>query len=263
MGIEIWVSVGLAAAMTALARGKNALTWPAALTASGMLLWITCLSGLREAVALIGMYGLVLAVDLVFGKKMERATQDIQAKGGTRGLKQILANGTAGCVCVFLFWLTGRLAFQTAYYAAIFEVMADSIASDVGVLSKRLPRDICTWRTVPRGISGGVSVLGLSASGAACAAAGLMAWAALNAGVETLLILILAPYLGMLADSVIGSRFQVKYTCAVCGLQTEMEEHCGVKTVISGGVGRISNNLVNFICTVIAAAAGCLLAGIG
>ena len=260
MMTEILAAAGAAVFITAVTRAKNALTWPAALMADAMLIFITCMSGLQEAMALIGMYLAVFVVDMIFGKKMEHATKEIQGKGGIRGIKQVLANGAAGCFCIFLYRITGESAFLIAYYASIFEVMADSIASDVGVLSKRPPRDICTWKVVSRGISGGVSVLGLLASGLVCVAGGLAAGAILHSSLKDIMIIILAPYLGMLTDSVIGSLIQVKYTCCVCGIQTERTEHCGKKTMISGGCKKISNSMVNTICTVVAAIAACLFA---
>ena len=228
--------------------------------ADAMLIFITCMSGLQEALALIGMYLAVFAVDMILGKKIEYATKEIHGKGGTRGIKQVLANGAAGCVCVLLYKITGEFAFLIAYYASIFEVMADSIASDVGVLSKQPPRDICTWREVPRGISGGVSVLGLLSSGVACVVGGLLAGIMLQTKVLYVLIIIIVPYLGMLTDSIIGSKMQVKYTCGVCGIHTELAEHCGTKTIVSGGRKEISNGMVNAICTVFAACLGYLFA---
>ena len=258
--IELIGAFCLALCIIVLTRAKKALTWPAVLTADAMLIFITCMSGWKEALALIVMYLIVFAVDVVLGRKIEHATKEIHGKGGMRSVRQVLANGAAGCVCVFLYKMTGEYAFLIAYYASIFEVMADSIASDVGVLSKQPPRDICSWKVVSRGISGGVSVLGLAASGIACVAGGLIAGILLNCSIKYIVIVILAPYFGMLADSVMGSLMQVKYICRVCGIRTEMPEHCGEKTKVAGGFRKISNSMVNFICTVIAAVAGCLLA---
>lgn len=258
--IEILVAVILAVFITVVTRVKKALTWPAVLTADGMLIFITCMSSLREAMALLGMYLAVLAVDVIWGKKSEHATKDVLGKGGTRSIKQVLANGLTGTICIFLYNITGKEALLIAYYASIFEVMADSIASDVGVLSKRPPRDICTGKIVPRGISGGVSVLGLLSSGLVCIIGGLIAGIMSRIPVVYIFIIILTPYFGMLADSVIGSLVQVKYRCSVCGIRTELREHCGKKTVIAGGISRISNGMVNFICTVLSATAGFVFA---
>lgn len=255
--IENLVVAGMfAVGITVITRRKNALTWPAVLLADGMLIYISMMSRYIEAIFLIGMYAVVFLTDIIFGKKIESATKEIHEKGGTRGVKQILANGSAACVCILCYRIFNNPAFLIAYYASVFEVMADSVASDVGVLSKRPPRDICTWKTVPRGISGGVSVLGLCASGTACLVMGLAAGIVLRCNGVQILNLILAPYLGMLADSVIGSLVQVKYQCPVCKIRTEKEKHCGTNTVVCGGIGRVSNSIVNFVCTVFAAVIG-------
>lgn len=251
MMIDLMIGIALAACIILITRIKKALTWSAAFLAAGMLIFISCLSGFWQAVFLVGMYMAVFLVDMFLGTKMEQATKGIHEKGDIRNHKQILANGSAGCICILLYKIWGEPAFLIGYYASIYEVMADSIASDVGVLSKKAPRDICTWKKVSRGISGGVSVLGILASVIACSCAGILTGMVLKWDGLVVLVVAAAAYLGMIADSVIGSIFQEKYSCTVCGMQTEKKIHCGKKTVVSGGMRNISNNVVNFICTVL------------
>lgn len=258
--IEMLAAAGLAALVTVVTRTKKALTWPAVCAADVLLLLITYLSSLKEAGTLLGMYLAVFVVDAVFGKKTKVITGEVLGNNTGRGIKQVMANGLTGMVCILAYYVTRQEGFLVAYYAAIFEVMADSIASDIGVLSKKAPRDICTWKEVPKGISGGVSVLGLLASGAACIVGGLVCGIWLQASGKVVFIIALAPYLGMLADSVIGSLCQVQYRCSVCGIHTELKEHCGQKTEVVKGCSKISNNIVNFVCTVLAALAAYLLA---
>jgi uncharacterized protein (TIGR00297 family) len=244
MMTEIVAGIVLAVFITAVTRVKRALTWPAVLTADAMLVLICAVSGLREAMFIIGMYMSVFLVDIFFGKKSE--------KNQTRKLIQVIVNGFAGCVCILLYKITKDIAFLLAYYTSIFEVLADSIASDVGVLSKKQPRDICTWKKVPSGMSGGISTLGMSVSGAACICAGLAASFALSLSPVQTFIVIAVPYIGMLLDSVIGSRIQVKYICMCCGIQTEQQMHCGSKTRKVSGVHAVNNHIVNFICNMAA-----------
>lgn len=257
--IEMLAAAGLAALVTVVTRVKKALTWPAVCAAGVLLLLITYLSSLKEAAALLGMYLAVFAVDTVFGKKTKGITEAVLGSNTGRGIRQVMANGLTGMACIWIYHATGQECFLLAYYAAIFEVMADSIASDIGVLSKKAPRDICTWKEVPKGISGGVSILGLSASGAVCIAGGLSCGMLLGASGKIVFITALAPYLGMLADSVIGSLCQVQYRCRVCGIRTELKEHCGQETEVVKGFSKISNHIVNFLCTVLAACIACLL----
>ena len=48
-------------------------------------------------------------------------------------------------------------------------------------------------------------------------------------------------------DSVLGSLVQVKYRCAVCGMVTERETHCGEKTLCVRGARWVSNDAVNLM----------------
>lgn len=259
MNIEMKITIVLALLIMVITRRKNALTWPAALTADAMLIFITYMSGLMQSLALLGMYLAVFLVDLLFAKKRECITKEIHGKSGTRGIYQVLANGAAGCVCIFFYYNTKVNAWMLAYYASVFEVLADSIASDVGVLSKKPPRDICTWKVIPHGISGGISALGVLASAAACMISGTIIGAAAKMKAADVLIIAAVPFLGMLIDSVIGSRMQVKYACEVCGISTEQKIHCGKSTRQTGGLLKMSNGSVNLICTIAAAILGYVL----
>lgn len=256
MKVEMGTALVLALMITLVTRKKNALTWPAALTADAMLILITYMSGLIPSIALLGMYFAVFLVELLLGKKREHITKEIYGKSSTRGVYQVLANGAAGCICILFYHFTQVNAWMIAYYASIFEVLADSIASDVGVLSKKPPRDICTWKVIPHGISGGVSILGILASASACVMSGVMIGLCVRMKAADILIIIVTPFLGMLVDSVIGSSMQVKFVCEVCGISTEQNMHCGKSTKQTGGWMRMSNGAVNCICTIFAAILG-------
>ena len=254
------ISVVICIVITALTRAKRALTWSAALTADAMFFFLTGFGSLREALALVGMYLSVFVADLLFGKRAEAMTREIYGKTKARSFAQVMANGSAGCGCILLFHLTGKDAFLIGYYASIYEVMADSIASDVGVLSKKPPRDILTLQPVARGISGGVSPLGLGISGLVCMSAALVTGLILGLSPLETAIVAAVPWLGMLTDSVIGSCLQLHFRCPVCGLETEQQKHCGQETVVTRGWRWMTNSRVNLLCTLEAAALGVILA---
>ena len=259
MKLEMGITLVLALMITIVTRKKNALTWAAVLTADAMLIFITYMCGLLPSIALLGMYLTVFLVDLLFGKKRECITKEVYGKSSTRGIYQVLANGAAGCICIFLYHFTKSNAWMVAYYASIFEVMADSIASDIGVLSKKPPRDICTWKEIPRGISGGVSALGMMASALACVIGGGIIGVSAEMKAVDIMIVIIVPFMGMIIDSVIGSKMQVKFICRVCGISTEQKTHCGKDTRQTGGWLRMCNGTVNFICTIVTAILGYIL----
>lgn len=238
---------------------KKALTIPAALASAVYVTIICILSSWIEAVFLIGMYFTVFTVDMVFHKKdkkfetnKQRKNEISKEKGSPRKMKQIIANGFAGLSFLFLRYLLKNRVFLIAYYASIFEVMTDSVASDVGVLSKNAPWDICTRKKISPGMSGGVSFLGLGASAIVCIIAGITAAGVKHWKIYEAVIVIIASYTGMILDSVLGSQLQVKYKCKSCGIYTENITHCGKKSVYSKGLPFLTNSMVNFICTILA-----------
>ena len=142
------------------------------------------------------------------------------------------------------------------------ESLADSLASKLGPLSKSPPRDICTGRPVSAGLSGGVTWLGtLSELLGAAAIAGVSALG--SQSVVTFGVVLAAGFLGAVFDSVLGSRAQVKFRCAVCGTVTERETHCGAPAVRVSGARCVTNDAVNLLSNLFALALSLALTGIG
>ncbi len=249
MKADLYIGILLCALADTAVWKKKALTAAALAAADVMLMGICILATWREAAFLFGMYITVFLVDLILKEKIRASVQGTQGKGGPRGLRQILANGSMACAMIVLFFFTGRRGFLLGYYASIFEVLADSLASDVGVTSKAAPRDICTGRRTASGMSGGVTLLGSGISGIACICAGVLVYFCVGLSVPELLAVAILPYGGMILDSVLGSLVQVKYQCVECGQYTERRIHCGKKTVHARGITWMSNSLVNFLCT--------------
>ena len=127
--------------------------------------------------------------------------------------------------------------------------LADAMASERGVLSRRPPRDILTRRPVEPGLSGGVTVLGfaMSALGAALVAACFAACtrAASGAFFPAFLDVTAAGFFAALCDSALGSGVQVKFRCGVGGKRTEKPVHCGVPGTPETGVRWMTNDAVN------------------
>lgn len=231
---------------------KKALTWPAVIAANIMIGIICLASSWVEAAFLLGMYMSVFGVDILIHRHNKE-----KKKGTCRGLIQILANGSTAIVLILGSYFANSRVLQLAYYTAIFEVLADSIASDVGVISRKPPRDICSGKIIESGMSGGVSALGLLSSLAACAAAGCIAGVVLGANPSEIIGLILIPYCGMLLDSILGSAFQVKYQCVKCGSVTEKREHCKSPVRYFRGIPYMNNSMVNFLCTIFTGIGSC------
>lgn len=147
----------------------------------------------------------------------------------------------------------------SAYVGSFAFGAADTLASEIGVLSSRPPRMIVTGRTVPRGTNGGVSLLGFGAAAVGALLVGLsgalsfdartglrfdgaVAWTALLVGV-----------VGSVVDSVLGATFQFS------GIKKGADGHAvavnrpgrGVRSI--GGMDLLSNTGVNFVTALISA----------
>ena len=88
-----------------------------------------------------------------------------RGKGHPRTASQVVANGLPAALALLSYaafsYPHGALV---AFAAAVAEASADTWAGEIGQLSHKDPVSIVTFTRVPKGISGGVTVLGLSAS---------------------------------------------------------------------------------------------------
>ncbi len=157
------------------------------------------------------------------------------------------ANGFWGIVSAVLFLITENETFFAISLMVVSAGFVDSLASDIGTLSKKMPFDPFRRKRVSRGVSGGVTLLGSTASllGAfvfATAIVWIVKWNWI-----LLLPIALVLYAGSLIDTLLGSLVQVKYQCPICQKTTEKETHCDVRTTKVGGVSYINNDTVNIL----------------
>ena len=251
--MDIAVSIVLAAILVALTLKKKAFTLGAALTAAVILVTAAVCGSYGGIFIVLAAYGVIFAVDLVIGDRSERVTGQINQKSGARDVMQVLSNALAAVIALVIGKIIGNDAFIVVYAAALTECLADSLASDVGVLSKKDPVDICRFKRVRRGISGGVSLLGSLSAFAGCLFMALFTVIFFGFVPKYFLTVLLTPMVGMLADSVMGSLLQAKYTCTVCGKLTEKRVHCDTPCRLTGGVRFLNNDAVNIISNFITA----------
>ncbi|HWQ65663.1 MAG TPA: DUF92 domain-containing protein [Methanospirillum sp.] len=132
-----------------------------------------------------------------------------QEKGGVRGYINVFANGLVSTVAAVGFGVTQHPLFIALYIGSVATAGADTVAGEIGVCSGR-PFLITTFKPVPEGTNGGVSVLGevagLFASVFICGCAVLL-------GVADLPIFIagvLGGLIGANLDSLIGEVLENK-----------------------------------------------------
>jgi uncharacterized protein (TIGR00297 family) len=184
------------------------------------------------------------------GKKKSVSTHF--SKGSQRDHGQVLANGGVAVVLVLLFWFIPDLDWLwVAFAGSMAAVNADTWATELGVLSPTAPRLIVNGKPVPKGTSGGVTVIGYLAT---LAGAGLIALASglINGPAAAIVPLIIVSGLaGATVDSILGATIQGIYYCPMCEKETESspEHHCGTRTTHLRGWHWVNNDIVNLICS--------------
>jgi uncharacterized protein (TIGR00297 family) len=160
-----------------------------------------------------------------------------------RGVSNVIANGACPIImaAVFFFMESSAVAPGLAFFAvlgfmgSVAAITADKFSSELGVLDG-MPRLIFTLRKVRRGVSGGVTSLGLGAGllGSALIAAGAFAVGGQLASLEgaqafnvvaVFISIVIAGFVGTVVDSMLGyyeerglgNKFTSNFICSLCG----------------------------------------------
>lgn len=180
-------------------------------------------------------------------------------KGGTRDAGQVAANGALAGALAVAGVIFGMAEFYHLYLVAIAVVTADTWGTELGILSRRTPRHVLTWKHVPAGSSGGVTMLGSlgGALGACVVTASALPFEPLPA--LTFSGIVVAGVAGSIFDSALGATLQAQYRCAQCGQNTEKTLHCDTATRQLSGWRWMNNDAVNLLSTALAVAMAAVL----
>ena len=194
-------------------------------------------------------------------RQRKHALSEKFSKGHQRDWGQVAANGAlAAALAAVHAWHPESRWVWPAFAGALAAVNADTWATEIGVLARSAPRYILSGKPVPRGTSGGVSLLGF---GAALAGAALIGVCALSgkASPRLALAVTVGGWLGAVADSILGATVQAMYFCPQCQKETEHtpQHTCGAPTVWRRGWRWMNNDAVNFIASAVGAIAAALL----
>lgn len=196
----------------------------------------------------------------VLSKLFRRRKADVEAeyaKTGTRDLGQAMANGGVAAAAILLMALTGDLRLLGAALGALAAANADTWATELGVLSPSAPRLITTFKSVPAGTSGAVSLAGTLAAASGAAFVGLVPAMVTPQLWPTIPWLVLAGLAGALLDSLLGATVQGTYYCPTCRKETEQKLHrCGTPARLHKGLPWLGNDLVNLLATLAGALIG-------
>ncbi len=174
-------------------------------------------------------------------------------KSSRRDWAQVLANGGMAGLSMIFWYVWPNNIWYAIYLGSLAAVTADTWATEIGVLSKRTPRLITTFRKVIPGTSGGISPMGLFG---AFLGAILIAFVgivivphAFRSPLRAGLIVTLAGFAASLVDSLFGATLQAQFRCTICQKITERHFHCNnTPTIFESGKKWINNDVVNSFC---------------
>ncbi len=173
---------------------------------------------------------------LGYGKKA--ALGIAQEKGGRRGAKNAFANTSAGVIFAFLSVATPfKGPFLLAAVAAFATAASDTVASEIGQAYGRRHFLVTTFRRVPAGTDGAVSVEGTLAGALASLVLGALAWWTGIVSPVGIGIVVVAAFIGTTLESYLGAALEQ--------------------------ANRIDNELVNFSNTIAGGLAALVLAFLG
>jgi uncharacterized protein (TIGR00297 family) len=210
---ERWaVGALLTIAFTLLARLMRGVTNSGAIAGSVVCFVLYLGGGAAAFAALITVFALAwITTRLGYQRKQKLGTAE-RREG--RKASQVLANLGVATVCAGLYAFGHNKApaiFAVAMAAALSEAAADTVSSEVGQAFGKTARLITTWRSMPPGTNGAVSLVGTLAGivaagivSAVCVLGGLLPrqWLVVSAG---------AAVLGMLVDSLLGAWLERRH----------------------------------------------------
>ena len=240
---NILISLCLTLLLSSLAYYKKAITNSGLLLSAICCFIISLFGGFPcFVILLVTFLGASLAEVI---SKNNKIKININEKCGQRDIIQIVVNVLPATIAIIIFHFTNNNIFLMGYVAMMGETLADTLGSDIGIISKKKPINILTFKRSQPGLSGNVTFLGLCCELGGSLMIGLIYYLLINNNIIDMLIITSSSLMGGLFDSVLGALGQVKYKCQKCKMITEKKMHCGYKTEYYKGIRWIDNDIVN------------------
>jgi uncharacterized protein (TIGR00297 family) len=229
----LWTAVVVTLIFTTLARWVRGVSFSGAMAGAAVCFLLYIGAGPGAFAALVSVFALTW-LSTRFGYRRKEKLGTAEKLDGRTAL-QVLANLAVAAACAGLSALSaGRAILLLAVSAALSEAAADTVSSELGQARSAKARLITTWEEVTAGTDGGVSWAGTLAGVAAATAVSLVCALTGLVPLRWLGISIVAAVAGMIADSYLGAWLERRKL--------------------------LSNDAVNFLGTLVAAATAFLLA---
>ena len=158
--LPVYIAIGISAILAVSASFMRLLTVPAAITAAVMLTAAAVFWGFTGMTLYLALFALSSLIGAIGGKRRKERVMRIHKRTGARKVVQVLANGLPALVMAAIWFFTGLVPFKVAAAASLAAGFADSVAGDVGVLSRGKTVSVLGFRRVERGMSGGITLAG-------------------------------------------------------------------------------------------------------
>ena len=170
-----------------------------------------------------------------------------QEKGGARGVTNVVANGGVAAALAVLYLLHTDPLVAGMFVAAVASPAADTMATEIGVLSRSRPRLITDMSFTQAGTSGGITALGTVVALLTCVLFAALGVVLHISGYRYAAAGLVGGFVGCNLDSLFGATLQGTYRCGVCGERTEKGTHCSREAQKVRGYGFIGNSEVNLL----------------
>ena len=202
---------------------------------------------------------LIVSIGIFFvaGSLTSRLHPELKDAGG-RDAIQVFSNGLVAVLCLLVFMLTKNSIYICAYFMSICISFADTMSSDIGLYFRQKTYDILTFQPIAAGLSGGISVAGTLAGVVTSVLFSGMMFFIFDLEIKDACFIALAGTFGMILDSIIGSKWQLKHIHK--GIVTE--DTGNTLTQYYKGVPWMSNNMVNMLTNMIVTGTSVVILGL-
>jgi len=216
----------------------------------------------RGGFLVLALFVVVAGITTKFGYMKKSLKGGAEPRMGLRGWRNVAGNGLLAALIALAQLMSPEPneVLVSSYLGAVSAVFGDTMATEVGLLSRGQPRLILGLGRVQPGTPGGVTLLGyLGALSSGIVLSGAtIALGALNPMSRSLSIPVAigGAIVGTTVDSLVGQLFQAIYACDGCGALTEHSLHCGRKGRLVKGYRIVGNQFVNFVASLSGASWG-------
>ncbi len=248
--ILIGFAVSTAISLLALRLGALRLSGAVAAVVVGT---ISVVAGWDWVCGLLAFFVATSALSAIGASEKRGRTESIVEKLAGRDAWQVIANGGVFTGAAVANITTGNPMWVIAGFGALAAATSDSWSTEIGTLTRAVPRSIITGRSIPAGTSGGITTVGTLAGVGGAAFISVVSLVA-DLGPWVAACVFIGGITGSTADSILGGTIQMQRRCVECGAFTERRVHnCGGSTRLVRGIRGFDNDGVNVAATLVGA----------